>query len=154
MALVVFNIFVFSLVLRNVVFRPMLSTTSQLNKKREMFSRMQQFVLFWMLLGLSWIFGFLAMIPGRETYGLEILFCLFTSIQGFTLFIFICVKNPEVKKLFKQAKSYITEYVTERDTEHTDTGANNKTTTEDSIIETTKSDKRPPSPALSAVSEK
>lgn len=94
------------------------------------------------------------MIPGRKTYGLEILFCLFTSIQGFTLFIFICVKNPEVKKLFKQAKSYITEYVTERDTEHTDTGANNKTTTEDSIIETTKSDKRPPSPALSAVSEK
>lgn len=156
--MVAFNILIFTLVLRNVVFRPMLSTTSKRNKKREMFSRMQQFVLFWMLLGLSWIFGFLAMIPERKTVALEILFCIFTSIQGFALFIFICLKNPEVKKKFLQTKSYLTGYTSARGAEKTTSGSK-KSTTWNSREETStdasdfNAKKRPPSPALSTIDE-
>lgn len=102
--MVIFNIIVFVLIVRRVVFRPILSSNAQKNKKKEMIARMQQFVLFFFLLGISWIFGFLAMIPNRRTYAFEVLFCVFASIQGLVLFMFITVKNPDVRKAFKKAK--------------------------------------------------
>lgn len=106
--MVIFNIVVFSLVVRRVVFRPMLSTKAQSNKKEEIISRMQQFILFWILLGLSWSFGFLVTIPNRPSITFEVLFCIFISLQGFILFFFICVKNPEVRKTFKNTKRRFT----------------------------------------------
>ncbi|XP_071830018.1 uncharacterized protein [Apostichopus japonicus] len=114
LVMVVFNVGVFSLLLRNIVFRRMVQSSSTRNKKKEMFTRMQQFVLFWVLLGLSWIFGFLAVIPNRKTFAFEILFCLFTSLEGFVLFIFLCAKNPEVKKAFKKSRIYLSEWSIER----------------------------------------
>ncbi|XP_071830025.1 uncharacterized protein [Apostichopus japonicus] len=108
--MVVFNIGVFILLLRRIVFRPMMKSSATRNNKKEMLARMQQFILFWVLLGLSWIFGFLAVIPNRKTYLFEILFCILTSLQGIVLFIFICAKNPEVKKAFKKTSSFFSEW--------------------------------------------
>lgn len=107
--MVLFNIFIFILVVRKVVFRPILSTTAQRNKRRERINRIQQFVLFWVLLGLSWSFGFLALIPKRKTFTFELLFCISTSTQGIVLFIFITIKNPEVRKKFHKARTFLRE---------------------------------------------
>ncbi|XP_071830089.1 adhesion G protein-coupled receptor L3-like isoform X3 [Apostichopus japonicus] len=106
--LVICNMIIFVAVVRKVVLRPFISTNSQMNKKAEVIARIQQFVLFWILLGLSWIFGFLAMLPNWKIYVFEILFCIFTSVQGVILVVFICIKNPQVRKGFSKAKSQLT----------------------------------------------
>ncbi|KAJ8022428.1 Adhesion G-protein coupled receptor G4 [Holothuria leucospilota] len=100
--MIIFNIVMFTLVVRKVVFRPMMSMNAQSNRMEEVIARIQQFVVFWVLLGLSWTFGFLVAIPNRRTIAIEVLFCIFTSLQGFVLFFFICVKNPEIKKTFQK----------------------------------------------------
>lgn len=100
--LVTANVVIFIMVIRNVVFRPILSTNAQLHKRREILLRIQQFALFWILLGLSWTFGFLSILPNFQMQLFEILFCLLTSLQGFVLFIFICLKNPEVRQIFSK----------------------------------------------------
>ncbi|XP_071830277.1 adhesion G-protein coupled receptor G7-like [Apostichopus japonicus] len=114
LVMVLFNLVVFSLLLRNIVFRPIMPSNAKRYKKKEMFSRLQQFVVFWFLLGMSWIFGFFAMIPNRESVVFEYLFCLFTSLQGFFLFIFICLKNPEVVNRFKKTREYLSEWSNEK----------------------------------------
>ncbi|PIK38200.1 hypothetical protein BSL78_24961 [Apostichopus japonicus] len=106
--LVIFNTTLFIAVVRTVVFRQFLSTNAQRNKKAEVISRMQQFVLFWILLGLSWIFGFLSILPKRKINAFVALFCIFTSLQGVVFFIFFCAKNPEVRKGLRKAKSKLT----------------------------------------------
>lgn len=106
--LVICNMIIFVAVVRKVVLRPFISTNSQVNKKTEVITRIQQFVLFWILLGLSWIFGFLAMLPNWKIYVFEILFCIFTSVQGVILVVFICIKNPQVRKGFAKAKGQLT----------------------------------------------
>ncbi|XP_071830098.1 adhesion G protein-coupled receptor L3-like isoform X3 [Apostichopus japonicus] len=106
--LVICNMIMFVAVVRKVVLRPFISTNSQVNKKTEVITRIQQFVLFWILLGLSWIFGFLAMLPNWKIYVFEILFCIFTSVQGVILVVFICIKNPQVRKGFAKAKGQLT----------------------------------------------
>lgn len=98
---------VFVLIVRQVVFRKMLSTNAQRNKKKEIIARIQQFVLFWIFLGLSWSFGFLSAIPKfGEIF--TVLFCIIISLQGFILFIFICVKNPEIKKILVKTRTRFT----------------------------------------------
>ncbi|PIK62826.1 putative G-protein coupled receptor [Apostichopus japonicus] len=98
LVLVGFNITIFLLVIRKVVFRKIMITSAEQNRKKEIIARIRQFVLFWVLLGPSWIFGFLSILPNREMFFSEILFCICTSLQGFVLFLFVCVRNPEVKK--------------------------------------------------------
>lgn len=113
LSLVVFNVFIFNLLLRNAVFRPMLLIRKphQSEKKSKMFFRMKQFVLFWTLLGLSLIFGYLGNIPGREKYGFQILFRLVTTNQGFALTLFSFVKNPDMKTALTQIPSLFFERI-------------------------------------------
>lgn len=100
------NLIVFILLVRKVVLRPMMSKYTKGKRQKEAFDRIQQFVLFWVFLGMSWIFAYLSIIIKRED-GLvfEILFCLFTSLQGFVLFVFICGKNEEFRKSIKDTKN-------------------------------------------------
>ncbi|KAJ8022329.1 Adhesion G-protein coupled receptor G6 [Holothuria leucospilota] len=102
--LLVLNTVIFILVIKKVVFRPILSTSARNNKKKEVVARIQQFILFWVLLGLSWTFGFLTLIPNRLTFAFELLFCIFISLQGVVLSIFIFMKNPEVRNSLRKAK--------------------------------------------------
>ena len=48
------------------------------------------------LLGLTWLFGVLAV--GELTEIMQYLFCIFNSLQGFFIFIFYTLTNPEVRK--------------------------------------------------------
>ncbi|KAJ8022694.1 Adhesion G-protein coupled receptor G4 [Holothuria leucospilota] len=103
--MIIFNIVIYVLVVKSVLFRPMLSQKTAKDKRKEMVNRLQYTALFWILLGLSWTFGFLILIPNRKTQIFEILFCIFTSLQGVLLFLFVCLKNPEVKKALKKKES-------------------------------------------------
>ena len=53
------------------------------------------------LLGLTWVFGFLAV--GELTTVMQYLFCIFNSLQGFFIFIFYTLKNDEVRKEWRNA---------------------------------------------------
>eukprot|EP00111_Clytia_hemisphaerica_P012507 TCONS_00036725-protein len=48
------------------------------------------------LLGVTWLFGFLAV--GELTEVMQYLFCIFNSLQGFFIFVFYTLTNEEVKK--------------------------------------------------------
>ncbi|KAJ8022249.1 Adhesion G-protein coupled receptor G4 [Holothuria leucospilota] len=101
--MIIFNIVIYVLVVKQVLFRPMLSQRTTQEKRKEIVNRLQYIALFWILLGLSWTFGFLILIPNRKTQTFEILFCVFTSLQGVLLFLFVCLRNSEVKKALKKS---------------------------------------------------
>ena len=55
-----------------------------------------------LLLGLTWIFGFLTIIDNRQSsLAFQVLFCLFNSLQGFFLFLLFCVRSEEVRNVWK-----------------------------------------------------
>jgi hypothetical protein len=48
------------------------------------------------LLGLTWCFGTLAIGSARLIF--QYLFCVFNSLQGFAIFWFHCIRQPEVRQ--------------------------------------------------------
>ena len=48
------------------------------------------------LLGLTWFFGALAIGSARLLF--QYLFCIFNSLQGFAIFWFHCIRQPEVRQ--------------------------------------------------------
>ena len=48
------------------------------------------------LLGLTWLFGTMAIGDARLSF--QYLFCVFNSLQGFAIFWFHCVRQPEVRQ--------------------------------------------------------
>ena len=52
------------------------------------------------LLGLTWIFGLLAI--GEMTYAFQLLFTIFNSLQGFFIFVFYTLMNKPVQKKWKR----------------------------------------------------
>lgn len=101
--LIVFNIIIFSVVVRRVIFRPMLSKKSS-SAKSEAVSRLQLFIAFWFLLGISWVFGFLSVIPNRKTITFEVIFCIFTSLQGILLVVLIFTRDSDVQESVSGAR--------------------------------------------------
>ncbi|XP_072026659.1 adhesion G-protein coupled receptor G7-like [Amphiura filiformis] len=68
------------------------------NRKEEIYARLQNAITISVLLGLTWVFGFLAMIPGAtETF--QVLFCIFNSLQGLMIFILFCCRAEDVRKV-------------------------------------------------------
>ena len=52
------------------------------------------------LLGLTWLFGVLAVGSMSETF--QYLFCIFNSLQGFFIFFFYTLTNKDVKNEWKR----------------------------------------------------
>ena len=48
------------------------------------------------LLGLTWIFGFLAI--DDATFTFQLLFCLFNAFQGVVVFLMFCLRQEDVRK--------------------------------------------------------
>ena len=48
------------------------------------------------LLGITWIFGFLAI--DEATFAFQLLFCLFNAFQGFIVFLLFCLRQEDVRK--------------------------------------------------------
>lgn len=57
------------------------------------------------LFGLSWLFGALTITVTAVRLTFQILFAIFTSLQGFFVFIFFCVFSKEARELWKETLS-------------------------------------------------
>lgn len=66
----------------------------------ELQKRVQNTIAIAVLLGLSWLFGFLAI--GGAQFIFNLLFLIFNSLQGFFVFVFFCLRNREVIKVWKE----------------------------------------------------
>ena len=86
------NYVILGLVLRN------LRQSSSLNRANRMNFKARCRICFscCCLLGLSWIFGILAV--GHIQIVFQYLFCTFAATQGFALFVFHCILNDEVRR--------------------------------------------------------
>ncbi|KAJ8043031.1 Adhesion G-protein coupled receptor G4 [Holothuria leucospilota] len=74
-------------------------------KRRERIIRFKSTVLFWLLLGISWIFGFLATFAHPADIVFQIMFCVLLSLQGFFMFYMLILQNPEMKKSLSTVSS-------------------------------------------------
>lgn len=63
-------------------------------------TRLRRAVAIFMLLGLTWLFGLLSLIPGSSLV-FQYLFGIFNSLQGFFIFVFFCLVPVEVRKVLK-----------------------------------------------------
>lgn len=57
------------------------------------------------LFGLSWLFGALTITVTGIRLTFQILFAIFTSLQGFFIFLFFCVMSREARELWKESLS-------------------------------------------------
>lgn len=53
------------------------------------------------VLGLTWTFGVLAVYYLKEVF--QWAFCIFNSLQGFYIFIFFVVRNPDIRKALRKS---------------------------------------------------
>ena len=56
------------------------------------------------LMGVTWIIGLFAIADLK--YAVQVLFCIFNSLQGFFIFIFYCVRNQDIRKAWTKCFSY------------------------------------------------
>ena len=63
-------------------------------------TRLKRGVAIIVLLGLTWIFGLLSLIQGSSLV-FQYLFGIFNSLQGFFIFVLVCVVPVEVRKVLK-----------------------------------------------------
>ncbi|XP_033125664.1 adhesion G-protein coupled receptor G6-like [Anneissia japonica] len=68
------------------------------NKMSEVSVRVQNAITIMMLLGLTWIFGFLSIDSSDAVRDLfQLIFCVCNSLQGFFVFLFFCVRRRDVR---------------------------------------------------------
>ncbi|KAJ8027684.1 Adhesion G-protein coupled receptor G6 [Holothuria leucospilota] len=94
-----YNFVIFMLIIRQVtcgrIGRP-----ARQDKRTEMFERAQSIIIISVLLGLTWVFGFLSIRGARFIFNL--LFLTFNSLQGLFIFIFFILRPQNVRMiLFK-----------------------------------------------------
>ena len=91
------NFIIFGLVMQNLSCRKSVADnkTNQASRS-EMWRRVQNAVAISVLLGLTWLFGFLAIGGARLVF--NILFLVLNSLQGFFVFLVFCVRQKEVRE--------------------------------------------------------
>ena len=71
--------------------------------RAEVTRRAQNAIAIGTLLGLTWVFGFLAIGNGRMFF--SVLFAIFNSLQGVFIFLLFCIRQPDVKDRFRRFHS-------------------------------------------------
>lgn len=92
-----FNVTVFMLITYRLTCRRTLIIHQQ-TLFTEMYLRVKRIYGFWLLLGISWIFGFLSAIDGPINVVFQMIFGLCMTLQGVGIFIVLVLNNPEIKK--------------------------------------------------------
>ncbi|XP_072047497.1 adhesion G-protein coupled receptor G7-like [Amphiura filiformis] len=96
------NVICFVLVLRSI-FRPRpgvggrVRSESEKNEKKILTKRFQNTIAISCLLGLTWVFGFLAIDDAVIVF--QWLFCIFNAFQGVFIFIIFCLKQKDVREV-------------------------------------------------------
>nr|KAG5693346.1 hypothetical protein BaRGS_017639 [Batillaria attramentaria] len=105
--ILLFNAISFLLVLRGILGL----TNNKLNrtKSSETAQKLRRAVGVVILLGLTWVFGFLA-IDDTSQLVFNYLFAIFNSLQGLFIFLFYCVFNKDVRAAYKRFIALCTEY--------------------------------------------
>ncbi|KAJ8042983.1 Adhesion G-protein coupled receptor G4 [Holothuria leucospilota] len=103
-----FNGVVFALITYRVSFRKIIATNEEARRKAEV-ARIKGPILFWILLGLSWIFGFLTILNTPLKILFEILFSVCLSLQGVFMFYMLTLNNPEIKVRLKRYRDLLTQ---------------------------------------------
>lgn len=96
------NLIIFILVIYNIMIGAGSNVRS--NKQNLMLAQLRLSVFLFFLLGLSWIFGFLASIKAGLIF--SYLFCLTATIQGFVLFVYFIILDPSTRKLWQNRFSF------------------------------------------------
>ena len=97
MLILVGNCIAFVLIFRSILTSGnMVQTTSQ---KISRLQRARQGAAILVLLGLTWLFGVLAINDAKVVF--QYLFCIFNSLQGLLVFIFYCVLSKENRKKYR-----------------------------------------------------
>lgn len=91
------NLVIFILVIYHILVGP--SANIRSNKRTLAIAQLRLSVFLFFLLGLSWIFGFLASVKSGIVF--SYLFCLTATIQGFVLFIYFIILDSSTRKLWR-----------------------------------------------------
>ena len=62
--------------------------------------RLRIIAAFILLFGLTWVFGFL--VVSNDILAFQYIFCILSSLQGFFIFLFYCVRSPNVKTAWSE----------------------------------------------------
>lgn len=96
--IVVANVIVYIIVLYNLIWKP--KTIVRTVERSETFSQLRLSIFLFFLLGLTWVFGFLAAVLGITGLIFSYLFCLTATIQGLVLFLYFIVLDPVARNLW------------------------------------------------------
>ena len=94
-----FNVLIFVAVLKSVLCVNLRTgmRSSQTVRTRSLY-QFRMAVCIFFLLGLAWVFGFVSLGDSRMVFAY--LFCIFSSLQGFFIFIFFVFKEKNARKLW------------------------------------------------------
>ncbi|XP_069108796.1 uncharacterized protein [Argopecten irradians] len=95
---ILINIVVFVLVIVNILRRPEGLHSNQSERKRAVMNFWAAFSIF-VLLGITWIFGYLAIEDARIPF--QYIFTLCNAFQGFFIFLLFITRDPHVRKQWK-----------------------------------------------------
>ncbi|RUS91255.1 hypothetical protein EGW08_000967 [Elysia chlorotica] len=97
--IIVFNLVMFLVIIASLVTRPKGLRSNQAASKARETNLKAAFTIF-ILLGLTWIFGFLAVEDARVPF--QYAFTVFSSLQGFLIFVLMVVRRRQVRDQWRQ----------------------------------------------------
>lgn len=94
------NVIVFAVVLWEVRCKPNeIAVERKVSHRKVILIRLRLFIFLFFLLGLTWIFGMLAILPGVGLF-FDYLFCLTATTQGLMLFVYFIGMDPMVRTMW------------------------------------------------------
>ena len=82
--------------MRSLLRANLAGTVTQRSNADQISKRLMNALAISVLMGLTWVFGFLAI--GRAKFAFSLLFCVCNSFQGVAVFALFCLRQPDVKK--------------------------------------------------------
>lgn len=81
-----------------LIIRSLYSSGNRMSSTRKIsgYQEVKRGIVIMVLLGLTWIFGILAIGEAKLTF--QWLFCIFNTLQGFFVFLFCCVSHTGIRK--------------------------------------------------------
>jgi G protein-coupled receptor 64/G protein-coupled receptor 126 len=102
-AVLLTNVIIYIIILKSVLCFKVNLRTNQSQATRTLYQLRLALCVFF-LLGISWIFGFLTIVPEAH-FVFAYLFCIFSSFQGFAIFVFFVLRERNARKLWTEFAS-------------------------------------------------
>lgn len=99
--IILVNTVILGMVIREII-RIQTNGVSSSTKLNLIKSGIKSVIVLFPLLGITWIFGVLAL--GKKTIAFQYLFALCNSLQGFFIFVFHCLCNSEIRRVIQRKR--------------------------------------------------